>query len=146
MTDTSQAEKASIQAEITRTKFTPKELDETDFIQGLVTQYLTHDGYVDTARAFREEILEEKRALATDGNAELSYAEAEEDVDAINRQSKPPSSPQNLLVLTNPQESAQRSLTATSTKRSNTPQPTIPRLFAIMKTFISSSGVESSLR
>jgi hypothetical protein len=89
MTDISQAEKASIQAEITRAKFTPKDMDETDFIQGLVTQYLTHDGYVDTARAFREETLEEARALVTDGAAEPSSVEVEEDVDAINRQSKP---------------------------------------------------------
>jgi hypothetical protein len=102
MTDISQAEKASTQAEITRAKFTFKEMDETDFIQGLVTQYLTHDGYVDTARAFREEILEEARALATDGDAGPSYAEAEEDVDAINRQSKPSLSFQNTLVLTHP--------------------------------------------
>jgi hypothetical protein len=70
-------------------------MDETDFIQGLVTQYLTHDGYVDTARAFREETLEEARALAADGAAEPSSVEVEEDVDAINRQSKLLSSTSN---------------------------------------------------
>ncbi|KAF2713608.1 ran-binding protein [Pleomassaria siparia CBS 279.74] len=82
-----QAEKASIQAEIARAKSPHQDkIDETDFIQGFVRQYLTHDGYVDTARAFKEEVIEEVKALAADGDEEPSYVEAEEDLDAINRQ------------------------------------------------------------
>jgi len=65
-------------------------IDETDFIQSFVRQYLTHDGYVDTARAFREEVIGEARALAADGGTEPSYVESEEDLDAMNRQSKSP--------------------------------------------------------
>ena len=62
-------------------------VEETAFIHSLVAQYLAHDGYVETARAFGEEVVEEARALANDGDADLSYVEAEEDIDAINRQS-----------------------------------------------------------
>lgn len=82
-----QAEKASIQDEIARARYPYKdEIDETDLIQELVRQYLTRDGYVDTARAFKEEVVEEAMALATDGTAALPYVEVEEDLDAINRQ------------------------------------------------------------
>jgi hypothetical protein len=48
---------------------------------------LAHDGYVETARAFAEEVNEEARALANDDNEAIPYIAAEEDLDAINRQS-----------------------------------------------------------
>lgn len=88
-----QAEKAEIQAEIAQTRAPPrtekdKSLDETGFIHSLVSQYLAHDGYVETARAFAEEVAEEQRALANNGDADVPYIAAEEDLDAINRQSE----------------------------------------------------------
>jgi hypothetical protein len=77
-------EKAAIQAEIARTSVA----NETDTIHDLIGQYLAHDGYVETARAFREEIIEEARALANDEDGDVSYGEQVEDLDAINRQSR----------------------------------------------------------
>lgn len=77
-------EKAAIQAEIARTPVS----NETDMIHNLIGQYLAHDGYVETARAFREEIVEEARALANDENGNVSYGEHVEDLDALNRQSR----------------------------------------------------------
>ncbi|KAJ4375498.1 hypothetical protein N0V86_007030 [Didymella sp. IMI 355093] len=83
-----QDEKAAIQEEINRTKFTPSAAfpDETQFIHQLITQYLAHDGYVETAQAFAEEIVDEARALANDDDATIPYQEAVEDMDALNRQ------------------------------------------------------------
>jgi hypothetical protein len=84
-----QDEKAAIQEEINRTKFTPSPAspDETQFIHQLISQYLAHDGYVETAQAFAEEIVDEARALANDDDAAIPYQEAVEDMDALNRQS-----------------------------------------------------------
>ncbi|KAH4048375.1 protein SSH4 [Parastagonospora nodorum] len=75
-------EKAAIQAEIARTPVA----NETDMIHDLIGQYLAHDGYVETARAFREEIVEEARTLANEENGNVSYGEHVEDLDALNRQ------------------------------------------------------------
>jgi hypothetical protein len=77
-------EKAAIQAEIAHTSVA----NETDMIHDLIGQYLAHDGYVETARAFREEIVEEARALANEENGNVSYGEHVEDLDALNRQSR----------------------------------------------------------
>ncbi len=63
-------------------------LDETTLIQELVAQFLAHDGYVETARAFAEEVKEENRALQNSRDTPQKDHEAEEDVDAVNRQSK----------------------------------------------------------
>lgn len=88
-----QAEKAEIQAEIGRLREPRRTsgsgmppFDETAFIHGLVGQYLSHDGYVESARAFSEEVNEEASALANDNNAHISYVPPEDDLDAINRQ------------------------------------------------------------
>lgn len=62
--------------------------DETSLIHELVAQYLAHDGYVETARAFAEEVVEESKSLASGRDAALKYLNAEEDLDAINRQSE----------------------------------------------------------
>jgi hypothetical protein len=81
-----QDEKAAIQAEINQTKTTPgtgSAPDETQFIHRLISQYLAHDGYVETAQAFAEEIVDEARALA-----KIPYQEVVEDMDALNRQSE----------------------------------------------------------
>lgn len=85
-----QDEKAAIQEEINNTSFTPSAAsapDETQFIHRLISQYLAHDGYVETAQAFAEEIVDEARALANDDDDAIPYREAVEDLDALNRQS-----------------------------------------------------------
>ncbi|KZF24307.1 SPRY domain-containing protein [Xylona heveae TC161] len=61
-------------------------LDETSLIQALVAQFLAHDGYVETAKAFAEEVREESKALQSGKTAPGPNLEAEEDLDAVNRQ------------------------------------------------------------
>ncbi|KAH7086535.1 CTLH/CRA C-terminal to lish motif domain-containing protein [Paraphoma chrysanthemicola] len=82
-----QDEKAAIQAEIARTRSAHKiAANETEFIHSLIGQYLAHDGYVETARAFEEETKEEARALANGDDSGLPREEIVEDLDALNRQ------------------------------------------------------------
>jgi hypothetical protein len=84
-----QDEKAAIQADIARTKTEASVLGGEDaLIHQLVGQYLAHDGYVETARAFSDEIVDEARALANDDEADIPYRTAVEDLDALNRQSE----------------------------------------------------------
>lgn len=95
-----QTEKAAIHAEITRANGEYKDkvsTDETKFVHSLIGQYLAHDGYVETARAFAEEVMEEAKALANDGELDMPHLETDEDIDAINRQSMP-----SLLALRTP--------------------------------------------
>jgi hypothetical protein len=83
-----QDEKAAIQAEIARTKTVSNAPEGEDaLIHQLIGQYLAHDGYVETARAFSDEIVDEARALANDEDAHIPYRTALEDMDALNRQS-----------------------------------------------------------
>ena len=49
---------------------------------------MTHDGYVDTARAFADEIHAEKKALSLDPNAIINGFDVKEDEDAGHRQRK----------------------------------------------------------
>ncbi len=63
-------------------------LDETRLIQELVAQFLAHDGYVETAKAFTQEVRVESRALQNGQEARYKDLEAEEDHDAVNRQRK----------------------------------------------------------
>ncbi|EGC45852.1 ran-binding protein [Histoplasma capsulatum var. duboisii H88] len=81
-------EKLNVQAEIRATNISNlhSSPDESTFIQELVAQFLAHGGYVETARAFAEEVREESRALQNGQETPLRYCQAEEDVDAINRQ------------------------------------------------------------
>lgn len=58
-------------------------------MQELVAQFLAHDGYVDTARAFAQEVATETLALQNGRNEPLKKYEVEEDREAINRNSKP---------------------------------------------------------
>ena len=85
-----QKEKFSILSEIslTSTANLQPPLDETALIQELVAQFLAHDGYVETARAFAEEVRQESSGLQNGRSRPLSQYEAEEDVDATNRQSR----------------------------------------------------------
>ncbi|CAZ80030.1 unnamed protein product [Tuber melanosporum] len=61
-------------------------LDEAALIQALVSQYLAHDGYVDTARAFSDDVQNEARALDSGRSGALKTLEMKEDKDAIHRQ------------------------------------------------------------
>lgn len=59
-------------------------------LQELVAQFLAHDGYVETARAFTEEVATEAAALQTGQREPLKKYEVEEDREAINRNSTTP--------------------------------------------------------
>jgi len=61
-------------------------LNETELIQQLVLQFLQHDGYVETARDFAEEIQAEKMALNLDAGTEIEGINIKDDEDANNRQ------------------------------------------------------------
>lgn len=63
-------------------------LNETELIQSLVLQFLSHDGYVETARAFAGELHSEKSALNLDPSAVIPGFDLKEDQDAGNRQRK----------------------------------------------------------
>lgn len=74
---------------------------ETAEIQKLVAQYLAHDGYVETARAFAEEVRQENKGLNQTGSGEEGVAiGVEEDSDAINRQRTCPKKNTKLMSLT----------------------------------------------
>ncbi|KAL9595631.1 MAG: hypothetical protein Q9219_006337 [cf. Caloplaca sp. 3 TL-2023] len=60
--------------------------DESSFLKELVSQFLTHDGFVETAKAFAEEVRAESRALQLDAEDSRGEPSAEEDLDASNRQ------------------------------------------------------------
>ncbi|KAH7025871.1 CTLH/CRA C-terminal to lish motif domain-containing protein [Microdochium trichocladiopsis] len=61
-------------------------MDETELIQQLVLQFLQHDGYVETARAFADEIHQEKQALNLNSNKTIDSATIKDDEDANRRQ------------------------------------------------------------
>ncbi|KAL4975915.1 hypothetical protein BDW66DRAFT_160022 [Aspergillus desertorum] len=81
-------QKDIIYAEISKTSIAEIQppLDETAFLQELVAQFLAHDGYVETARAFAEEVAAESAALENCRQAQLKKYGVEEDIEAINRQ------------------------------------------------------------
>lgn len=86
-----QKEKATVQQEIATFDGHSRacgSTEETRIIQSLIGQYLAHDGYVETARAFAGEVMEEVQSLAVGGEANVPYLQTEEDIDAINRQRK----------------------------------------------------------
>ena len=75
-----------MQIETTSTaKLAPK-LNETELIQQLVLQFLQHDGHVETAREFAEEVHAEKKALSLDPNAVIHGFDVKEDGDVCHRQ------------------------------------------------------------
>ncbi|KGQ05676.1 Ran-binding protein 10 [Beauveria bassiana D1-5] len=61
-------------------------LGETDFIQALVMQFLQHDGYVETARAFAEDLKIQNEALSSNTGPMSSVINIRDDEDANNRQ------------------------------------------------------------
>ncbi|PFH55085.1 hypothetical protein XA68_10778 [Ophiocordyceps unilateralis] len=68
-------ERRKMQQEISDTNTSKLEpgMSETDLIQTLVLQFLQHDGYVETARAFAEDMRAQRQALSLDPNAEAAY-------------------------------------------------------------------------
>ncbi|VUC37356.1 unnamed protein product [Clonostachys rosea] len=81
-----QREKIQRDIEATSTSHLDPELNESELLQTLVLQFLQHDGYVETARAFAEEITVEKEALSLDPNARVAGTSIKDDEDANNRQ------------------------------------------------------------
>src|SRR6266536_4981689 len=76
-------------------------LNERQLIHRLIAQYLAHDGYVDTAKAFANEVRAENKALTGGNTADMKDLEPEEDHDAANRQSITPAPiPLHNFVLT----------------------------------------------
>ncbi|KAF5016924.1 hypothetical protein F66182_11239, partial [Fusarium sp. NRRL 66182] len=61
-------------------------MSETDIIQALVLQFLQHDGYVETARAFAEDMKVQKEALSLDPAVTVDGVSIRDDEDANNRQ------------------------------------------------------------
>ncbi|RDI81066.1 hypothetical protein Vi05172_g8982 [Venturia inaequalis] len=63
-------------------------LNETQLIHELISQYLAHDGYIETARAFAQEVRQENQNLATGTNITVDAKDLEpkENTDAIQRQ------------------------------------------------------------
>lgn len=51
-----------------------------------VLEFLQHDGYVDTARAFASEIQSEKQSLCLNPNEKVPGIDIKDDEDANNRQ------------------------------------------------------------
>ncbi|TLD05976.1 uncharacterized protein PgNI_08553 [Pyricularia grisea] len=82
-----ESERRRIREEIELAK--PAEISgmaETEFIQQLVIQFLQHDGYIESARAFNQETRAEKNALALKSEDTVEITDIADDEDAINRQ------------------------------------------------------------
>ncbi|KIW08834.1 uncharacterized protein PV09_00763 [Verruconis gallopava] len=63
-------------------------MSEPEFIHKLIAQYLAHDGYIETARAFAAEVRQEHLNLVAGRSdpVNIQDLEPQEDVDAIHRQ------------------------------------------------------------
>ena len=72
----------------TKTSTLHPPLDETSLIQELVAHFLAHDGYVETAKAFAEEIRSEKQSLNNAQPSAMDEIPVRDDADAIHRQGK----------------------------------------------------------
>lgn len=85
-----QKDKLAILSEInaTSTASLQPPLDEATLLQELVAQFLTQDGYYETARAFAEEVRQESVTLESGQSRSLFQYEPGEDIDAANRQSE----------------------------------------------------------
>ena len=81
-------QKQSINNEINSTdvsKIYPH-LDENALLKELVAQFLAHDGYVESAKAFAEEVQAEDGTLKNGPASFFDNYTVEEDIDAVNRQ------------------------------------------------------------
>lgn len=83
-----QKERANVLSAIRLTsvaKLHPR-LDEGQLLKELVAQFLVHEGYVETAKVFVEEVDNEQVALGRPTVPNITRVSAEDDLDAINRQ------------------------------------------------------------
>ena len=62
-------------------------LDEGNLLQALVAHYLSHDGYVETAKAFGAEMKADSKALNNSQDTAMDILNEDEDLQAVNRQS-----------------------------------------------------------
>lgn len=85
---TVQRQRQKVQEEIsaTITRGLEPRMTETDLVQALVLQFLQHDGYVETARAFAEDMRVQKEALNLDPQVQVPGINIRDDEDANNRQ------------------------------------------------------------
>lgn len=83
-------EEAAVNREIATAKTSSLRpgLDENSLIQELVAQYLAHDGYVETAKAFMEETTREKNALNSVTPGNTTYPSTTDNTEATHRQSR----------------------------------------------------------
>ncbi|KAK5634375.1 hypothetical protein RRF57_010089 [Xylaria bambusicola] len=82
-------EQAIIKQAIARTsveRLVSSRMNETELIQQLVLQFLQHDGYVETAREFAQEIHAEQHALNSGPNVPVMNVNIKDDDDAHQRQ------------------------------------------------------------
>ncbi|EEU45534.1 uncharacterized protein NECHADRAFT_69522 [Fusarium vanettenii 77-13-4] len=86
--DLMREEREKVQKDIqsTDTSSLVQGMSETDVIQALVLQFLQHDGYVETARAFAEDMKVQKEALSLDPGLKVDGVNIRDDEDANNRQ------------------------------------------------------------
>ncbi|OAP64520.1 hypothetical protein AYL99_00492 [Fonsecaea erecta] len=82
------SEQVKVSREIAKAKVTSlrPQRDENTLIQELVAQFLAHDGYVETAKAFAEEMRREKQSLNNALPPTTSTARERDDTDAVHRQ------------------------------------------------------------
>ncbi|KAL8830917.1 MAG: hypothetical protein Q9170_005519 [Blastenia crenularia] len=86
--DMMRRERDAIREEINATSITSLHSypDESFFLKELVSQFLTHDGFVETAKAFAKEVRTESRPLQFDTPVSNNELPIEEDLDASYRQ------------------------------------------------------------
>ena len=63
-------------------------MTESSLVKELVAQFLQHEGYVESVKAFAEEVKLEANALKIGSGSSGGAFEVQEDVDAMNRQRK----------------------------------------------------------
>ncbi|PSK49422.1 hypothetical protein B9Z65_8217 [Elsinoe australis] len=82
-------ERLLVQRDINRVDHTKSPLrpgfDETDTIHELISQYLAHEGFIESASQFSQDVRQQKRALQT-GDATLEAQEEPDDMNALHRQ------------------------------------------------------------
>lgn len=61
-------------------------LDEPGLLKELVAQYLIHEGYVETAKSFADEVDSETAALGKGQGPAITRSTTADDLDATNRQ------------------------------------------------------------
>lgn len=143
-----QEEREKIQKEIeaTETSNLVPGMNETDLAQALVLQFLQHDGYVETARGFAEEIQAQKQALNLDPDVTIDGINIKDDEDANNRQRERLSSGQTYRLLTRMQAFGELSSRVISISLLSIRTHTIPRFWSTMSRSTFDFGVAGSSR